>query len=1143
MKLLHPTIRRGVAVLCLASTTGLTWAQTQCQPCCQPCPPAAAAGVAAATSASAPALAATSAAAAATVPVPAPISDLFVGGEVPTFVRSERYSAQRKPRVAVLDFEDTNASAISEIYKESVEAMLVTFLKRKSQLVVVERQRLGTLLDEWKLARNGRVDFRPHDVRSRELFEKIDALIVGSVTLLDVPPTGAQVAVGKPWPLLKGSERVEVDIKALGRADGRILAAAKSTGPIGCLRGIVDRLAVDLEQSLLRPYYGTLKFQLSSPETVRLFLTPILLDEALDEEKPPIERGESVVIEAERDLVQPWTTNPTSYTIENLLGGWYTVRLERPGYSSIGILNDNEDWLAHQLGDQVQVLYQKRGDTSPPVLLGKAPIERSRFVVHVDSREIQTLDGDQLRYAANWKKTGGSIAPRVRREHLDESYDHTPQRVVLIGKAGIHLNQVDRPREYAADVTCDLFEEQAPTKVDYGRTVVRAGNHFDFESFRGGDLVIEDYRGETIPTGTYQIAYWEPNYEIHQGLAVVNADDRNRPTQAALLRKSMPATFTTTGPRKGHQLLLVGEKTNHTVALDLDFDRIADYSLPVDRYLAAIDVPGLSGWQRTIDLQPADAVPPSYDLQLDERMEREARREARRRAREAERRRLGLPALSPYDSRLELPAAAEAFEDGSPVVPSTAWPWVAPWLGPRSAAEASLYWAGRPTNDESRNQQGDKPGPPPASQAADGRTAKPSPDDDPDDPENQLPKMALSFVSRHRPSVREILAPPTVRLKTRFAAAGRFDVLGSVARLNRENLFLDRDLVVWLDVALADELVGSGEETSEQAKKRILKQVGRSLGLTTLQVVAAGALQNRAGILGLTVASNVRNGVQPPAKPPAEDDPAEPAPPLHPALLATPAEARAELASRLADIDLLILDDQDLALLRDKPEVAAIIERYVEAGGGLYAYVAEPGDYETVVGAPLQLAAAGRGTTKLELANGETGLELATGKKAAKVGGKRTLVRPAGTLDSAWQVVAYTTPGRDPRIVERTGARGGYVTVWLDRPSLFRSRLLKKPVEGIEERRSKVEKYVLARTLDLAKRRYGAPSPPATPAIAPAAGAPAAPAVPGSGPVPATALTAGGTEARLKRLDDLLQQGLITREEFDRKRAEVLNSL
>ena len=114
---------------------------------------------------------------------------------VPPFAFSERYSAQRKPRIAVYPFTDANSQARPPILSASVEAMLVTFLKRKSQFVVVERQKLGDVKAEWQLGRSGQTNMLPQDPAAKELFEKIDALIVGSVTVLNAPSTVKPVEV------------------------------------------------------------------------------------------------------------------------------------------------------------------------------------------------------------------------------------------------------------------------------------------------------------------------------------------------------------------------------------------------------------------------------------------------------------------------------------------------------------------------------------------------------------------------------------------------------------------------------------------------------------------------------------------------------------------------------------------------------------------------------------------------------------------------------------------------------------------------------------------------------------------------------------------------------------------------------------
>jgi curli biogenesis system outer membrane secretion channel CsgG len=268
-----------------------------------------------------------------------------------SFEVSGRYTAQRRPRVTVLKFDDTNTEAQSARYGSSVEAMLVTFLKRKSQFVVVERQKLGDLFEEWQRMQKGMIDLDPEDAAARELLEKIDGLIMGNITLLNIPteqttaqkPQEGAVESDAPRSRTKiQGPRIEVDAKLLSRFDGRIIAAAQRSGPVACLRSIVERLGVALEQEFLRPYYGKLKIDLREPEYVRVFLTPILLDTALDEEKPPVERSSTVTIGGELDTIEPWTMDPATYTIDNLLSGWFhapraaRIRRAEDGQSALG---------------------------------------------------------------------------------------------------------------------------------------------------------------------------------------------------------------------------------------------------------------------------------------------------------------------------------------------------------------------------------------------------------------------------------------------------------------------------------------------------------------------------------------------------------------------------------------------------------------------------------------------------------------------------------------------------------------------------------------------------------------------------------------------------------------------------------------
>lgn len=533
----------------------------------------------------------------------------------PILATTGRYTAQRKPRVTVMEFENTNADAVVARYGQSVEAMLVTFLKRKSQFVVVERQKLGPVLEEWENNQLGMTNLTLEESRDREILEKLDGIILGSVTLLDgLPPEkppelspedAPTEGPGRTSPVRSG-RRIEIDVKLLSRADGRIVAAVQRSGPVSCLRSVVERLGVALEREFLRPYFGKLMFKLSSPENVHLYLTPVLMNDAMDEEKPPVERGSTVHIGTEGDILESWTTTPTTYTIEDVLSGWYSIRLERPGYDGSG--TENNRWEARSTRQGLKVYEAQTGKP-----LQSFPMEVRRFLIWVDPLGTELVDGDELNF--EFRKKRGSIEPLVKRQYLDSDYSRTDDlRILLVANEGIDLNSERPAAEFTEDQMCDLFEESTAGRVDYGRTHVAAGQSFDFESFEGGELIIEDYRGETLPVGQYRMVAWAPYHQLHTSDVFVQDRDRNKAIRTMLIRQTVPVEMSTTGPRAGHQGSLRGHFTQQSFSVDLGFEReIRMQGLPVDRYSLRTDVPGLGGWHRELDLMPEKERPPVYD--------------------------------------------------------------------------------------------------------------------------------------------------------------------------------------------------------------------------------------------------------------------------------------------------------------------------------------------------------------------------------------------------------------------------------------------------------------------------------------------------------------------------------------------------
>lgn len=868
--------------------------------------------------------------------LPVPVSPAPPPEET-SFEVTGRYTAQRRPRVTVFKFDDTNTEAQQARYGSSVEAMLVTFLKRKSQFVVVERQKLGTLLEEKRRIQTGMIEGDPGDTAARALLEKLDAFILGSVTVLNIQDdvktqsTQTDIAVG-------GSDqgtrqeirgpRIEIDAKLLSRFDGRIIAAAQRRGPVACLRSIVERLGIALEQEFLRPYYGRLLINLDAPENVRVFLTPILLDTALDEEKPPVELGSTVTIGGDADTVNAWMTDLTTYRIENLLSGWYSLRLERPGYEKIEIAPGR--WETRKVFEETEVYDRVTG-----LPLSRTDKEIQRFVVHVDPLSTETFDGNKLGFT--FRKKQGSLAPQVKRQYLDTDFSKTPQRVILMGGKELELNETNRPKEYADDPRCDLFDEKPSILSDYGRTYVAAGQTFEIDEFKGGELIIEDYKGESVPAGKYRMILWEPRYYPAEIKVVsVHDQDNKKKTQTPLARETLSLELEVTGTRPASRVFLEGRETRHRVDVSLDFSTKEQPGLPIDVYTASTNISGLDGWRRSVDLLPGPPTPPVYDISSE-----------------------------PNEPKF----LTEPQESGEPAV------------------------------------------------------------------------------------------PPLLTLKTRLVLGGRLQVFSKPPDPLAADFFLDKDVLKIFNL-----LLYGHEERPTEEKGGLLQAVGRG----TVRI-----LEEAIVLPGQPVSTGTPPNNPSPVPPavPVEEKPAVPPPPRLPR---DPDELRQLLAQHLELIDLLVLDPKDMAQLRKSPNVAAIVQRYIESGGTLFAFVSEAGDYGEVAGAPLVIESLSKPTDRFELAAGEVaGILPQFDKKKMDVKSKRPLPQlaklPART---PWRVIAFTQGRKNPRIIE-SGKQdaGGYVALWLDDPDCFRGRL-GGTVPKVEETRAKLEERVLEWARYLMYRRY-----------------------------------------------------------------------
>ena len=572
---------------------------------------------------------------------PAPPAEAAAFGE-PT------YTAQRKPRVAVMEFEDTNAVADSARFGPSVSAMLVTYLKRESQLVVVERQELDQILDEWERNQKGQTKLGLSSADA-QLLETIDVILQGNVTVLHS----------------RNGQRIEIDAKLLSRNDGRIITAAQRSGPEMCLRQVVNRLGVALEQNYLRPYYGNLRVSLNDPVNTHFYLTPVLRSDALDEEKPPVELSATVFLHDEYDARRTWVTNPTTLTIEHVLSGWYVLRLDRPGYRGAGI--DANRFQVMGSGQRARVVY--RTDDGSWIRLDSPEMdpEIRKFLVRVQPLTTSEIDATALGFQLPKKQgslmlaaldensrplLGGRVILRsidleinpglpdpsamippppppsdsdeaqVRPPALEELMETQEELdkifwlVQTFRNSGENQRRKPNPEEAEEGKRCELLRDESPDHRKHSPRKIRTGSSFQVDGFDGGSLAFEDYRGEKVPAGTYEVVIWSPSYVPLQTL--VNVSDgtpEGEPRFVHLERKSR--TVKLLGETES-EIHFAGVSTGHedSVRLDSD-DGFRKVSLPVDHYRVSAEMVGFPDWNEELDLLPEQELPPSLEDFLD----------------------------------------------------------------------------------------------------------------------------------------------------------------------------------------------------------------------------------------------------------------------------------------------------------------------------------------------------------------------------------------------------------------------------------------------------------------------------------------------------------------------------------------------
>lgn len=427
-----------------------------------------------------------------------------------------------------------------------------------------------------------------------------------------------------------------------------------------CLRSVVERLGAAIEHEFLGPHYGRAELRLKAPENVSIFLTPIPRDTASGEERVPAERSSSVILGGEFDTVQVWRTAPTSTKIENLLPGWYSLRLARPGYEDLEA--DPTRFEVRLRSGQPEVY-----DRTAGLPLSLTTPEMQRFVVHVGPRISEAVDLDALGFVL--RKKGGSLAPRVKLQYLDKDSTRVPERAILMGGKGLDLNRFGAHGEPADNPQCDLLREPPPFFPDYGLTRVAPGQTFDFGAFQGGELVLEDYQGELVPAGQYQLALWALGYPVEKIEVTVSDGELGKAVKSDLARDTSTLEIEATGARPASRLILEGRETGHRRELRLDFNGVKEErGLPADTYKVWTNVSGLEGWKQTVIVRPSSVVPPLYYTQsppYDPKVTRTSE-EARKpeRPRLIVKTRLALAGRLEVLSRLPEPPGADLFLDG-----------------------------------------------------------------------------------------------------------------------------------------------------------------------------------------------------------------------------------------------------------------------------------------------------------------------------------------------------------------------------------------------------------------------------------------------------------------------------------------------
>jgi hypothetical protein len=388
-------------------------------------------------------------------------------------------------------------------------------------------------------------------------------------------------------------DRVEIDAKLLSVKDARIITATQQNGSITAirqdgdsgLRNIVERLGYSLEQQFLSYRHGKLKVTVADPENVNIYLTPVLKENPWPEEIPPVELSMTVEVVEQKAIEIPWVTSPSSKVIDNLLSGWYVIRIVRGGYEDL--VADSRNWRAKK---------DSRGVYSEVFDIHSGKIVENPMLVEVSAQNINEWVIDD--YKLDLEKRGGKLRFEIIHNHTDtrhKAIQGFPTAQASLFSKNLEINN------YPVGSNFTQNDEWPPTREESG---------FMFDDFKGGNLSITKYNGEMIPCGTYIVAIYEPGYKLECFTAQVDTGDEPVLIRKQLARRKGYIEFDLAVTSDNTRVFIEGKETGDKLEFDLgsiSFKKgsanIREIEVLRDVYEVKTNTPGYSGWSKEVTLE------------------------------------------------------------------------------------------------------------------------------------------------------------------------------------------------------------------------------------------------------------------------------------------------------------------------------------------------------------------------------------------------------------------------------------------------------------------------------------------------------------------------------------------------------------